>query len=69
MASVPQIKGNRIFAPLKNCWLVYKPEEEVRQNYILRLIEVRARVLKRSQKLEKHSSIFSPFSVILSSNI
>lgn len=39
MASEPQIKGNRIFAPLKDCWLVYKPEEEVRQNYILRLIE------------------------------
>jgi len=33
------INGNKIFAPLKNNWLVLKPEEEVRQKYILRLIE------------------------------
>lgn len=34
-----QIKGNKIFAPLKGCWLVYKPEEEVRQKYICRLVD------------------------------
>lgn len=34
-----RIEGNRIFAPLKNKWLVYKPEEEVRQRYICRLID------------------------------
>ena len=34
-----QIKGNKIFAPLKDKWLVYKPEEEVRQKYICRLID------------------------------
>lgn len=34
-----QIKGNKIFAPLKNDWLVLKPEEVVRQKYVLRLIE------------------------------
>jgi type I restriction enzyme M protein len=28
-----------IFAPLKNKWLVYKPEEEVRQKYICRLVD------------------------------
>ncbi len=39
MISEPQIKGNKIFAPLKNDWLILKPEEEVRQKYILRLIE------------------------------
>jgi len=34
-----QIKDNKIYAPLKNKWLVLKPEEEVRQKYICRLIE------------------------------
>lgn len=33
-----QIKDNKIFAPLKNEWLVLKPEEKVRQEYICRLI-------------------------------
>jgi len=33
-----QIKDNKIFAPLKNKWLLKKPEEEVRQKYICRLI-------------------------------
>ena len=34
-----QIKDNKIFAPLKNKWLVNKPEEEVRQRYICRLVD------------------------------
>lgn len=34
-----QINDNKIFAPLKGKWLVYKPEEEVRQKYICRLID------------------------------
>lgn len=34
-----QIKGNKIFAPLKDKWLVLKPEEEVRQKYISRLAD------------------------------
>lgn len=34
-----QIKDNKIFAPLKDKWLVNKPEEEVRQKYICRLID------------------------------
>ncbi len=33
-----QIKDNKIYAPLKDKWLVLKPEEEVRQNYIVRLV-------------------------------
>lgn len=33
-----QTKDNKIFAPLKDKWLVLKPEEEVRQTYIARLV-------------------------------
>lgn len=33
-----QIKDNKIFAPLLNKWLVNKPEEKVRQEYISRLV-------------------------------
>ncbi|MDO4229343.1 MAG: N-6 DNA methylase, partial [Capnocytophaga sp.] len=33
-----QIKDNKIYAPLKDKWLVLKPEEKVRQEYICRLI-------------------------------
>ncbi len=34
-----QIKDNKIYAPLKDKWLVTKPEEEVRQRYICRLVD------------------------------
>ncbi|MBE6323706.1 MAG: N-6 DNA methylase [Bacteroidales bacterium] len=34
-----QIKDNKIFAPLKGKWLVNKPEEQVRQKYICRLVD------------------------------
>ena len=34
-----QIKDNKIYAPLKGKWLVAKPEEEVRQKYICRLVD------------------------------
>ena len=34
-----QIKDNKIYAPLKGKWLVLKPEEEVRQTYICRLVD------------------------------
>lgn len=33
-----KIDGNKIFAPLKNKWLVFTPEEKVRQEYICRLV-------------------------------
>lgn len=32
--SAVNIKGSKIFAPLKNKWLILTPEERVRQNYI-----------------------------------
>ena len=34
-----QIKDNKIYSPLKEKWLVLKPEEKVRQEYIVRLIK------------------------------
>lgn len=34
-----KIDGNKIFAPLKNKWLVLTPEEKVRQEYIYRLVK------------------------------
>lgn len=34
-----QIENNKIFAPLKDKWLVIKPEEQVRQKYICRLVD------------------------------
>lgn len=34
-----QIRDNKIFAPLKDKWLVNKPEEQVRQQYICRLVD------------------------------
>ena len=34
-----QIKDNKIFAPLKDKWLVNKPEEQVRQKFICRLVD------------------------------
>lgn len=34
-----QKDNNKIYAPLKNKWLVLKPEEEVRQKYICRLVD------------------------------
>ena len=33
-----QIKDNKIFAPLLDKWLVLKPEEKVRQEYLCRLV-------------------------------
>lgn len=34
-----KIKDNQIYAPLKDKWLIIKPEEEVRQRYICRLVD------------------------------
>lgn len=33
-----QIEGIKIFAPLKDKWLVQTPEEKVRQEFICRLV-------------------------------
>jgi len=38
MNSNIQIKGNKIYTPLKDKWLIKTPEEEVRQKYICRLV-------------------------------
>lgn len=38
MALEVEIKDNRIFAPLLDKWLVLKPEEKVRQEYVCRLV-------------------------------
>ncbi len=38
MSCIVQKKENKIFAPLKNKWFVKTPEEEVRQEYICRLV-------------------------------
>jgi type I restriction enzyme M protein len=34
-----RIENNKIWAPLKNKWLVLTPEEKVRQQYIKRLVD------------------------------
>ena len=38
MALEVKLENNKIFAPLKNKWLVASPEEKVRQEYICRLV-------------------------------
>ena len=35
-----QISGNRIFSPIRDKWLILTPEEQVRQNYVCRLVNV-----------------------------
>lgn len=45
-----QIKGNKIFAPLKGKWLVLKPEEEVRQQYVCRLADSYGYDLKQMEQ-------------------
>lgn len=35
-----QIDGNKIYSPLRDKWLVLTPEEQVRQDYICRLVNV-----------------------------
>lgn len=45
-----QIKDNKIFAPLKDKWLVLKPEEEVCQRYICRLVESYGYDLKQMEQ-------------------
>ena len=45
-----KIDGNKIFAPLKNKWLVYTPEEKVRQEYICRLVTHYGYILDQMQQ-------------------
>ena len=52
-----QIKDNKIYAPLKEKWLVLKPEEKVRQDYIVRLIKSYGYDLKQmEQELQVNNS-------------
>jgi len=34
-----KIETNQIYSPIRDKWLVYKPEEEVRQRYVCRLVD------------------------------
>lgn len=45
-----QIEDNKIYAPLKEKWLVFKPEEEVRQRFICRLVESYGYDLKQMEQ-------------------
>ena len=45
-----QRKGNKIFAPLKNAWLIETPEETVRQEYIKHLVEHYKYTLEQMQQ-------------------
>lgn len=52
-----KIKGNQIYSPLKDKWLVLKPEEEVRQRYICRLADSYGYDLKQmDQELKVNNS-------------
>ena len=33
-----KIEGNKIFSPIRNQWLVLKPEEKVRQKIVCKLV-------------------------------
>lgn len=53
-----QIDKNKIYAPLKNKWLVLKPEEEVRQKYICRLIDTYGYELNQmAQEVQVNNSL------------
>lgn len=45
-----QIKDNKIYAPLKDKWLVLTPEEKVRQEYIKRLVNNYGYALEQMQQ-------------------
>ena len=53
----PQIKDNKIFAPLKSKWLTSTPEERVRQEYICRLADYYGYKLEQmDQELQVNNS-------------
>lgn len=45
-----QINGNKIYSPLRDKWLVLTPEEQVRQNYICKLVNVYGYSLDQMQE-------------------
>lgn len=53
-----KIENGKIYAPLKDQWLVQKPEEEVRQKYICRLVDSYGYSLKQmEQELKVNNSL------------
>ena len=45
-----QIDGNKIYSPLRDKWLVLTPEEQIRQNYICKLVNVYGYSLDQMQE-------------------
>ena len=57
MALEVQIKNNKIKAPLLDKWLVLKPEEKVRQEYICRLINIYGyKIEQMAQEIQVNNS-------------
>lgn len=48
-----QIDGNKIYVPLKNKWLILKPEETVRQEYICHLVNIYGYSLEQMSQEEQ----------------
>jgi len=63
-----QIKDNKIFAPLKDKWLVLKPEEKVRQEYICRLVNFYGFDLKQMEQDTKVQGIYLNYSILIWKN-
>lgn len=63
-----QIKDNKIFAPLKDKWLVLKPEEKVRQEYICRLVNSYGFDLKQMEQDTKVQGIYLNYSILIWKN-
>lgn len=45
-----QIDGNRIYSPLRDKWLILTPEEQVRQNYVCKLVNIYGYDLEQMQE-------------------
>lgn len=69
MALTVDIKNNKIKAPLKgkNEWLVLKPEEQVRQEFICRLVNTISRSIQK--KVEPTWKIFNVSKILQISDL
>lgn len=63
-----QIKNNKIFAPLKDKWLVLKPEEKVRQEYVCRLVNSYGFDLEQMEQDSKVQGIYLNYSILIWKN-
>ena len=63
-----QIKDNKIFAPLKDKWLVLKPEEKVRQEYVCRLVNSYGFDLEQMEQDSKVQGIYLNYSILIWKN-